>query len=180
MEEIQEIVIDTQDEKETIVEKKVKANANKKGKIKGLQIDNIVVVYKDEIGRLSKEKLSVTIPAVEKGWLHCMVRKMISVEFNEMNILPQTILTVSLPSKEPTEVGYPADFLSKPIIKLNKREIVAAAIYHNLRTVSSAKGYDEDEMRRSLWHHILNRNTGYWEDPIVKPLTDSCYVPEIK
>ena len=192
MEEYQEIVVENPEtETESIVYpkkskeelkemKKPVANANKKGKVKGMQIDNVVVVYKDEIGKLSREKLSITIPATDKEWLSSMVRKMLSVEFDEQNILPQQILLVSLPSKEPQEVDYPADFLTKPITKLNKREIVSAAIYHKLRTVAGALSYSADEMQVSLWRHLLNRDTKYGEDPIVKPLTDSCFVPEVK
>lgn len=192
MEEYQEIVVENPEtETESIVYpkkskeelkemKKPVSNANKKGKVKGMQIDNIVVVYKDEIGKLSREKLSITIPATDKEWLSSMVRKMLSVEFDEQNILPQQILLVSLPSKEPQEVDYPADFLTKPITKLNKREIVSAAIYHKLRTVAGALSYSADEMQVSLWRHLLNRDTKYGEDQIVKPLTDSCFVPEVK
>lgn len=192
MEEYQEIVVENPEtETESIVYpkkskeelkemKKPVSNANKKGKVKGMQIDNVVVVYKDEIGKLSREKLSITIPATDKEWLSSMVRKMLSVEFDEQNILPQQILLVSLPSKEPQEVDYPADFLTKPITKLNKREIVSAAIYHKLRTVAGALSYSADEMQVSLWRHLLNRDTKYGEDPIVKPLTDSCFVPEVK
>jgi hypothetical protein len=192
MDDIQEIVVENPEfESESIVYpkkskeelkemKKPVSNANKKGKVKGLQIDNIVVVYKDEIGKLSREKLSVTIPATDKDWIAAMARKMISVEFDEQNILPQQILMVSLPNKEPQAVDYPADFLTKPITQLSKREVVAAAIYHKLRTVAGALSYDEEEMQKSLWRHILNRDTKYGDDPVVKPLTDSCYVPEIK
>jgi hypothetical protein len=192
MEEYQEIVVENPEtETESIVYpkktkeelkemKKPVSNANKKGKIKGMQIDNVVVVYKDEIGKLSREKMSITIPATDKEWLSSMVRKMLSVEFDEQNVLPQQILLVSLPSKEPQIVDYPADFLTKPITKLNKREIVSAAIYHKLRTVASALSYSEDEMQNSLWRHLLNRDTKYGDDPIVKPLTDSCFVPEVK
>lgn len=192
MEDVQEIVIDgTEVDSDAIVHqgktveeikqiKKPTSNANKKGKVKGYEIDNVVVIYKDEIGKLSKEKLKITMPIVDKAWMSCLARKVVSLEFDEQNILPQTILSVSLPSKEPKEIDLPADFLTKPITQLNKREIVYAAIYHKLRTVYSALGYDEDEMRASLWNHLLNRDVKYGEDRIDKPLTDKCFVSENK
>lgn len=176
----EEVVFPKKSKEELKEMKKPVANANKKGKIKGFEIENVVIVYKDEIGKLSREKLTITMPFIDKDWVACMARKIVSVEFDERNILPREIISISLPSKEPKQIEYPADFLEKPITKLSKREVAAASIYLKLRTVASALGYDEDEMRASLWRHILNRDTKYGQPPVVKPLTDSCYVPEVK
>lgn len=142
------------------VEKVENTVKKSKGKstIKGLHFDNIVVVYKDEIGKLAKEKFSMEIPEVEKEWQPVACRKMLSVLLDENNITPSEILTVSLPSVGGKEIDIDGSFLEKQIGQLSKKEVVNAAIYYRLRTVASALHADAEEMQHSLWLHMCNKD----------------------
>lgn len=161
-----EVVVDAKDspiDEELLVlgkkEAKVENKASKKnGKqmIKGLLFKNIAVIYKDEIGKICRERINLTIPAVESSWYQTAIRKRLSLWFDEQNILPTAISQVSLPSSGGTEVEMEAKFLEKPIGEFDKEDCVNAAIYHRCRTVASALGFDAEEMQRSLFLHLNN------------------------
>lgn len=161
-----EIVVDAKDapiDEEMLVlgkkEEKVTNKATKKsGKatIKGLEFNNIAVIYKDELGGIRRERVSLTVPSVEPGWYQPAVRKRLSLWFDEQNILPTMVMQVSLPSNGGKEVDMEASFLEKPIGEFTKEDVVNAAIYYRCRTVKSALGFDEEEMRESLYLHLQN------------------------
>ena len=153
-----EIVNPTKTKKEIDAMKNPVANAvktkDKKKVIKGLHVDNVVVVYKDEIGRIDKLRFSFDCPLVDESWLPLAARKMLSLHLESENILPTQILSVSLPAQGGKEIEIEPTFLEKPIGKLNKKEIVWAAIYYKYRTVAPANEADEDRMQQSLWLHV--------------------------
>jgi hypothetical protein len=161
-----EIVVDAKDapiDEEVLVlgkkEAKVDNKASKKGGksvIKGLLFKNIAVIYKDEIGAIHRERLDLTVPAVEPGWYQPAIRKRLSLWFDEQNVLPTAIMQVSLPSSGGKEVEMEARFLDVKIDDLSKEDIVNAAIYHRCRTVKSALGFDEEDMKHSLFLHLQN------------------------
>lgn len=168
-----EVVVDAKDapiDEEVLIfgkkqEKVVNKASKKSGKsmIKGLQFNNIAVIYKDELGAIKRERVNLTIPAVEHGWYQAAVRKKLSLWFDEQNILPTIIVQVALPSSGGKEVEMEARFLDVPIDELTKEDIVNAAIYHRCRTVRSALGFDEEEMRESLFiqlHNLDKLDTG--------------------
>ena len=168
-----EVVVDAKDapiDEEVLIfgkkqEKVVNKASKKSGKsmIKGLQFNNIAVIYKDELGAIKRERVSLTIPAVEHGWYQAAVRKKLSLWFDEQNILPTIIVQVALPSSGGKEVDMEARFLDVAIGELTKEDIVNAAIYHRCRTVRSALGFDEEEMRESLFiqlHNLDKLDTG--------------------
>lgn len=161
-----EIVVDAKDapiDEEALVlgkkEEKVVNKATKKnGKsmIKGLLFKNVAVVYKDEINAVHRERIDLTIPAVEPGWFQPAIRKKLSLWFDEQNILPTMIMQVALPSSGGKEVDMEARFLDVAIDEFTKEDVVNAAIYHRCRTVKSALGFDEEDMRQSLFLHLHN------------------------
>lgn len=142
-----------------VKEEKVK-NVSKKekgvSKIKGLLFKNVAVIYKDELDKVCRARVDITVPLVEKNWYQPAARKALSLWFDEQNIIPTHILQVSLPSSGGEECEIEATFLDKPIGQLSKKECVFAAIYHRCRTVRSALGFDENDMRRSLFQHLIN------------------------
>lgn len=161
-----EIVVDAKDapiDEELLVlgkkEEKVVNKATKKaGKstIKGLLFKNVAVVYKDEINAVHRERIDLSIPAVEPSWYQAAIRKKLSLWLDEQNILPTMIMQVALPSSGGKEFDMDARFLDVPIDEFTKEDVVNAAIYHRCRTVKSALGFDEEEMRRSLFMYLHN------------------------
>lgn len=161
-----EIVVDAKDapiDEELLVlgkkEEKVVNKATKKaGKstIKGLLFKNVAVVYKDEINAVHRERIDLSIPAVEPSWYQPAIRKKLSLWLDEQNILPTMIMQVALPSSGGKEFDMDARFLDVDIDEFTKEDVVNAAIYHRCRTVKSALGFDEEEMRRSLFMYLHN------------------------
>ena len=161
-----EIVVDAKDapiDEELLVlgkkEEKIANKATKKGgkaMIKGLEFKNIGIIYKDEIGAIKRERVTLIVPEVEQGWYQAAVRKKLSLWFDEKNILPTMIMQVSLPSSGGKKVDMEAEFLEKPIGEFSKEDCVNAAIYYRCRTVKSALNFDEEEMRESLYLHLQN------------------------
>lgn len=161
-----EVVVDAKDapiDEEVLVlgkkEEKIVNKASKKsGKsiIKGLLFKNVAVIYKDEIGTIHRERVDVTVPAVEPSWYQAAVRKKLSLWFDEQNIIPTIIMQVSLPGSGGKEVEMEARFLDVEIDEFTKEDCVNAAIYHRCRTVKSALGFDEEEMRQSLFMYLHN------------------------
>lgn len=161
-----EIVVDAKDapiDEELLVlgkkEEKVANKATKKaGKstIKGLLFKNVAVVYKDEINAVHRERIDLSIPAVEPSWYQPAIRKKLSLWLDEQNILPTMIMQVALPSSGGKEFDMDARFLDVPIDDFTKEDVVNAAIYHRCRTVKSALGFDEEEMRHSLFMYLHN------------------------
>lgn len=161
-----EVVVDAKDapiDEELLVlgkkEEKVVNKATKKaGKstIKGLLFKNVAVVYKDEINAVHRERIDLSIPAVEPSWYQPAVRKKLSLWLDEQNILPTMIMQVALPSSGGKEFDMEARFLDVPIDEFTKEDVVNAAIYHRCRTVKSALGFDEEEMRHSLFMYLHN------------------------
>lgn len=150
------------DETELVTGKKKEKVTNeakkKNGKttIKTLTFKNVAIIYKDEIGKICRERIDIEIPMVEKDWYQPAVRKMLSCWFDEQNILPTHIMQVQLPSSGGIEGEMVADFLEKPIGDFDKKDCVRAAIYHRCRTVVSALSADAEEMQRSLFLHLHN------------------------
>jgi hypothetical protein len=161
-----EVVVDAKDapiDEEMLVlgkkEEKVVNKATKKaGKstIKGLLFKNVAVVYKDEINAVHRERIDLSIPEVEPSWYQAAIRKKLSLWLDEQNILPTMIMQVALPSSGGKEFDMDARFLDVPIDEFTKEDVVNAAIYHRCRTVKSALGFDEEEMRRSLFMYLHN------------------------
>lgn len=161
-----EVVVDAKDapiDEELLVlgkkEEKVVNKATKKaGKstIKGLLFKNVAVVYKDEINAVHRERIDLSIPAVEPSWYQPAIRKKLSLWLDEQNILPTMIMQVALPSSGGKEFDMDARFLDVPIDEFTKEDVVNAAIYHRCRTVKSALGFDEEEMRHSLFMYLHN------------------------
>lgn len=161
-----EVVVDAKDapiDEELLVlgkkEEKVANKATKKaGKstIKGLLFKNVAVVYKDEINAVHRERIDLSIPAVEPSWYQPAIRKKLSLWLDEQNILPTMIMQVALPSSGGKEFDMDARFLDVPIDEFTKEDVVNAAIYHRCRTVKSALGFDEEEMRHSLFMYLHN------------------------
>lgn len=161
-----EIVVDATDapiDEELLVlgkkeEKVVNKAAKKAGKstIKGLLFKNVAVVYKDEINAVHRERIDLSIPAVEPSWYQPAIRKKLSLWLDEQNILPTMIMQVALPSSGGKEFDMDARFLDVPIDEFTKEDVVNAAIYHRCRTVKSALGFDEEEMRHSLFMYLHN------------------------
>jgi hypothetical protein len=161
-----EIVVDAADapiDEELLVlgkkeEKVVNKAAKKAGKstIKGLLFKNVAVVYKDEINAVHRERIDLSIPAVEPSWYQPAIRKKLSLWLDEQNILPTMIMQVALPSSGGKEFDMEARFLDVPIDEFTKEDVVNAAIYHRCRTVKSALGFDEEEMRHSLFMYLHN------------------------
>ena len=161
-----EIVVDAKDapiDEELLVlgkkEEKVANKATKKaGKstIKGLLFKNVAVVYKDEINAVHRERIDLSIPEVEPSWYQAAIRKKLSLWLDEQNILPTMIMQVALPSSGGKEFDMEARFLDVPIDEFTKEDVVNAAIYHRCRTVKSALGFDEEEMRHSLFMYLHN------------------------
>lgn len=161
-----EVVVDAKDapiDEEVLVlgkkeEKVVNKAAKKSGKsvIKGLLFKNIAIIYKDELGAIRRERVDLTVPAVEPSWYQAAVRKKLSLWFDEQNILPTMIVQVSLPSSGGKEVDMEARFLDVAIDDFSKEDCVNAAIYHRCRTVKSALGFDADDMKQSLFMHLHN------------------------
>ena len=110
-----EIVNPTKTKKEIDAMKNPVANAvktkDKKKVIKGLHVDNVVVVYKDEIGRIDKLRFSFDCPLVDESWLPLAARKMLSLHLESENILPTQILSVSLPAQGGKEIEIKPTFL---------------------------------------------------------------------
>lgn len=161
-----EIVVDAKDtpideetlvlgKKETKVQNKV-SKKNGKKTVNGLLFKNVAVIYKDEIEKICRDRIDLTIPAVEPSWYQPAIRKRLSLWFDEQNVLPTAIMQVSLPSSGGKEVEMPAEFLEKRIGDFTKEDCVNAAIYYRCRTVKSALGFDEEEMQRSLFLHLHN------------------------
>lgn len=161
-----EVVVDAKDapiDEELLVlgkkEEKVVNKATKKaGKstIKGLLFKNVAVVYKDEINAVHRERIDLSIPAVEPSWYQPAIRKKLSLWLDEQNILPTMIMQVALPSSGGKEFDMDARFLDVSIGEFTKEDVVNAAIYHRCRTVKSALGFDEEEMRHSLFMYLHN------------------------
>ena len=161
-----EVVVDAKDapiDEEVLVlgkkEEKVENKASKKGgksMIKGLLFKNIAVIYKDELGAIKRERVDLTVPAVEPSWYQAAIRKKLSLWFDEQNILPTLVVQVALPSSGGKEVEMEARFLDVAIDEFTKEDCVNAAIYHRCRTVKSALGFDAEEMRQSLFMHLHN------------------------
>lgn len=161
-----EVVVDAKDapiDEEVLVlgkkEEKVENKASKKGgksMIKGLLFKNIAVIYKDELGAIKRERVDLTVPTVEPSWYQAAIRKKLSLWFDEQNILPTLVVQVALPSSGGKEVEMEARFLDMPIDEFTKEDVVNAAIYHRCRTVKSALGFDEEEMRHSLFMYLHN------------------------
>lgn len=161
-----EIVVDAADapiDEEVLVlgkkeEKVVNKAAKKAGKstIKGLLFKNVSVVYKDEINAVHRERIDLSIPAVEPSWYQPAIRKKLSLWLDEQNILPTMIMQVALPSSGGKEFDMDARFLDVAIGDFTKEDVVNAAIYHRCRTVKSALGFDEEEMRHSLFMYLHN------------------------
>lgn len=135
-------------------------NAAKKVKgasvIKGLRFKNVGVIYKDEIGKIERVRIELEVPETEKDWYQPAARKMLSLWFDEQNILPTQVIQVSLPSSGGEEFDLTAEFLDKPIKDFTKKDCVNAAIYYRCRTVASALHADEYEMQQSLFRHLMN------------------------
>jgi hypothetical protein len=123
---------------------------------KGLLFKNVAVVYKDEINAVHRERIDLSIPAVEPSWYQPAIRKKLSLWLDEQNILPTMIMQVALPSSGGKEFDMEARFLDVPIDEFTKEDVVNAAIYHRCRTVKSALGFDEEEMRHSLFMYLHN------------------------
>lgn len=183
-----EVVVDAKDapiDEELLVlgkkeEKVVNKAAKKAGKstIKGLLFKNVAVVYKDEINAVHRERIDLSIPAVEPSWYQPAIRKKLSLWLDEQNILPTMIMQVALPSSGGKEFDMEARFLDVPIDEFTKEDVVNAAIYHRCRTVKSALGFDEEEMRHSLFMYLHNLDkieTG--EDFTVVPYDPTYKVP---
>ena len=161
-----EVVVDAKDapiDEELLVlgkkEEKVVNKATKKaGKsiIKGLLFKNVAVVYKDEINAVHRERVDLSIPAVEPSWYQPAIRKKLSLWLDEQNILPTMIMQVALPSSGGKEFDMDARFLDVAIDEFTKEDVVNAAIYYRCRTVKSALGFDEEEMRHSLFMYLHN------------------------
>lgn len=177
-----EIVNPTKTSEEIEVMKKPVSNAVKtkgaKKTIKGLHFENVVVIYKDEIGRLEKARFSFDCPVVDKDWYQPAARKMLSLWFEEQNILPTQVISVMLPSQGAKEVDIEPAFLLKPIGNLDKKEIIWAAIYNKFRTVKGALVADAEEMQRSLWKHLKEQDKKEGEDNWVVPEFDPTAVLE--
>lgn len=142
-----------------VKEEKIKNPAKKEkgvSKIKGLTFKNVAVIYKDELDKVCRTRIDITVPVVEKDWYQAAVRKVLSLWFDEQNIIPLHILQVSLPSSGGEECEIEAAFLDKPISEFTKKDCVYAAIYHRCRTVKSALGFDERDMQESLFLHLHN------------------------
>lgn len=139
-------------------EKVVTETKKKNGKtmVKTLKFKNVAIIYKDEIGKICRERIDIEVPLVEKDWYQAAVRKMLSCWFDEQNILPTQIIQVQLPSSGGIEGEMEAAFLEKPIGEFDKKDCVNAAIYHRCRTVVSALSADAEEMQRSLFLHLHN------------------------
>lgn len=142
-----------------VKEEKIKNPAKKEkgvSKIKGLTFKNVAIIYKDELDKVCRTRIDITVPVVERDWYQAAVRKVLSLWFDEQNIIPLHILQVSLPSSGGEECEIEANFLDKPIGEFTKKDCVYAAIYHRCRTVRSALGFDEREMQESLFLHLHN------------------------
>ena len=139
-------------------EKVVTETKKKNGKttVKTLLFKNVAVIYKDEIGKICRERIDIEVPLVEKDWYQPAVRKKLSCWFDEQNIIPTQIIQVQLPSSGGKEGEMAADFLDKPIGDFDKIDCVNAAIYHRCRTVTSALSGDAEEMQHSLFLHLHN------------------------
>lgn len=183
-----EVVVDAKDapiDEELLVlgkkeEKVVNKAAKKAGKstIKGLLFKNVAVVYKDEINAVHRERIDLSIPSVEPSWYQPAIRKKLSLWLDEQNILPTMIMQVALPSSGGKEFDMEARFLDVSIDEFTKEDVVNAAIYHRCRTVKSALGFDEEEMRHSLFMYLHNLDkieTG--EDFTVVPYDPTYKVP---
>lgn len=158
-------------------EEKIKNPAKKEkgvSKIKGLVFKNVAVIYKDELDKVCRTRIDITVPLVEKDWYQPATRKALSLWFDEQNIIPLHILQVSLPSSGGEEVEIEAPFLDKPIGEFDKKDCVFAAIYHRCRTVRSAMGFDAHEIQQSLFLHLhnldkLEEDRDSWEEVAFDP-----------
>lgn len=168
-----------------VKEEKIKNPAKKEkgvSKIKGLVFKNVAVIYKDELDKVCRTRIDITVPLVEKDWYQPAARKALSLWFDEQNIIPLHIMQVSLPSSGGEEIEIEAPFLDKPIGEFDKKDCAFAAIYHRCRTVKSALGFDANEMQRSLFlqlHNLdkLNEDVETWQEVEFDP---SYKVPAIK
>lgn len=134
--------------------------------IKWLTFKNVAIIYKDEIGRLDRIRIDLTVPAVEKSWQQVAARKRMWLWFDDQNILPTQVLQVALPSSGGEESDGRAEFLEKPLGKFTKEDCVNAAIYFRMRTVTNANRGDVEKMRESVWLHYNNRGK-LGEEPFV-------------
>ena len=147
-----ELVTGKKKEKVTnVAEKK-----NGKSTISSLTFKNVAVIYKDEIGKICRERIDIEVPLVEKDWYQPAVRKKLSCWFDEQNIIPTQVIQVQLPSSGGKEGKMAAEFLDKPIGEFDKIDCVNAAIYHRCRTVTSALSGDAEDLQRSLFLHLHN------------------------
>lgn len=140
-------------------EEKIKNPVKKEkgiSKIKGLCFKNVAIIYKDELDKVCRARIDITVPLVEKDWYQAAARKALSLWFDEQNIIPLHIMQVSLPSSGGEECEIDAEFLDKPISEFTKKDCVFAAIYHRCRTVRSALGFDAHEIQQSLFLHLHN------------------------
>lgn len=140
-------------------EEKIKNPVKKEkgvSKIKGLCFKNVAIIYKDELDKVCRARIDITVPLVEKDWYQPATRKALSLWFDEQNIIPLHIMQVSLPSSGGEECEIDAEFLDKPISEFTKKDCVYAAIYHRCRTVRSALGFDAHEIQQSLFLHLHN------------------------
>lgn len=168
-----------------VKEEKIKNPVKKEkgvSKIKGLLFKNVAIIYKDELDKVCRARIDITVPLVERDWYQPAARKALSLWFDEQNIIPLHIMQVSLPSSGGEEIEIEAPFLDKPIGEFNKKDCAFAAIYHRCRTVKSALGFDANEMQRSLFlqlHNLdkLNEDVETWQEVEFDP---SYKVPAIK
>ena len=125
-------------------------------KIKWLTFKNIAIIYKDEIGKIGRVRIDLTVPLVEKSWYQVAVRKSMWLWFDNENILPTQVVQVAIPSSGGEESEGPAPFLDKKLGEFTKEDCVNAAIYFHMRTVTNANRGDVQQMRESVWLHYNN------------------------
>jgi hypothetical protein len=141
--------------------KKVESDDSEESSVvEGLLFEKVVVLYKDELGKLTKSVLDFQIPKIEKEWYQWAIRKMLWLYFDENAILPRHISSVQIPSITGKPIDISSSFLDKPISELNKKECLYAAIYYKLRTIARPHMVDESGMRSNLWHLYSNKDNG--------------------
>lgn len=147
-------------QKNTPKKKEESKDSEETSVVEGLLFEKVVVLYKDELGKITKTVLDFQIPKIEKEWYQWAIRKMLWLYFDENAILPRNIASVRIPSVTGKSFDIPATFLEKPISELNKKECIHAAIYYKLRTIARAHMTDENGMRASLWNLYSNIDNG--------------------
>ena len=120
-----------------VKEEKIKNPAKKEkgvSKIKGLLFKNVAIIYKDELDKVCRARIDITVPLVERDWYQPAARKALSLWFDEQNIIPLHIMQVSLPSSGGEEIEIEAPFLDKPIGEFDKKEMQRSLFLqlHNL------------------------------------------------